>query len=244
MWAAKVGSGGQIPQGQRLDPLGTSMRNFGSPNVSHLLTLVEEGKSLPGRGGAGNQDEIDLRFVGLIRVDSGTPSLTPLGRTVLTEWRRHAVDDDAFGHELARHVILLVEAIRLNHRAYVAMVDFWLDVRQSYDVDALLKSRESLYLVSYLNQAVDGYNPWIVIKDSRAKLSADFENEWKKLESATAGCGAPARKGLSNVKDRIVGFATRGDPRVLFCAAMELLVRARSGEDVTGALNSWSLPLA
>jgi hypothetical protein len=243
-WAVKVGSGAQVHQGQRLDPFGTSMRHFGQPNASHLLGLVEEGKALPGRGGAGTQDQTDLRFMGLIQTDAGKPELTALGQATLRRWRTHGVADDDFTHEVTRHVLLLVEAKRLGHPDYGRMLGFWMEVRRSYDVDQLLNSQASLYLVSYLNQTVDGYNPWVVIRDSRAQLSSDFDTEWADLRKATSSCPAGSGAALDNIKDRIVGFATRGDPRTLFCAAMELIVRASSGGDVAGALGSWRLPIA
>lgn len=238
-WLVAVAGGAQIRQGRRLDPFVTSMRKFAL--VSPWLEAVELGGEPPQRGGGGGQATIDLRAAGLVTT-AGHTTLSDLGRECLAGWRAAEVANAEDEGELVRSLIAVIAGVRLGVPEYLEMVRFWKQLRVVYDADALLASPNWLYLVSYLNQERDGYNPWRAITVQEVNQPGDFDFEWATLAGRLTQ--PAAMTAAQNLLGRVHDYGTRSFGRTEFCMAMELhsLAEARDFDSVTTRLRAWRLP--
>ncbi|MGH9160230.1 MAG: hypothetical protein ACRD2X_09630 [Vicinamibacteraceae bacterium] len=239
-WLRTIAGGAQVSQGQRLDPFVQSMRNF--KEAPEWLAMVEAGETLPARGGSGHQAETDLTGAGLTAGDRSNLTLTDLGRAALSAWRSAGVDDSDGAHELSRCVALIERAVALGVTRYLAMLHFWRELRASTDIDDLLASAEVLYLASYLNRSESGYNPWQVLSALETDLRSVAPVNWAALSTEVARGDTDVDQALSKLQEAVSNWASRGDPRITFCMAMELHELSR--EDmalVDGALDRWEV---
>lgn len=239
-WLVRVAGGERISQGQRLDPFATSMRKF-TP-VAPWLELVSRGEQLPHRGGGGGQATVDLRSAGLVTTDGADVALSELGRECLAGWRDAGVANTEDAGELVRSTVAIIAGVRLGVPTYLEMLSFWKQLRARYTPGDLFASPAWLYLVSYLNREVGGYNPWRAIAAQPPAPLVDFESEWEGLVDGIRDAGALAA--AEGLKERVVDFATRPFGRVVFCMAMESYVLGEIGAfaELSEQLESWRLP--
>lgn len=218
-WILDVASGTRISQGQRLDPFATSMRVF--KDVSTRLAYIEEHQRLD-VGGDPNQAVTDLRGAQLIQGSTASANLTDLGQAVLHRWRELGIDNNQDDDELPRCIVVVRLAIELGNDFYRGMITFWKEVRELYSVDDLLTSPASIYLVSYLNQAVNGFNPWQVIRSTHAEAFTSPEIDWEQLKAGLPDQSADVLTAVEALRRRVNDAATRSIGRTNFCRAMEL----------------------
>lgn len=221
-WIAAKLASDRVSQGVRLDPFATSMRDFGS--AASNLKLLSQGNALPQRGGAGNQVRTDLSAAMLVSGGTDGTGLTPLGNSVLKEWERIGVADSAPEHELARCVALLRCALAERSEPYVAMTTFWKELRGVASFEDIVQHPDFLYLVSFLNTTIDGFNPWHVLKAAKLSLAAAAAKDFDAIKRRYPNQGTLIDKLAGRVHD----WATRPRGRKLFCTAIELLQRIES----------------
>jgi len=233
-WLVSVAGGGRVPQGQRLDPFATSMRDFKA--VSGWLGAIEQSEPLEARGGAGRQQVTDLSAAGLIH-GRDPAVLTDLGQETLRRWREVGIEDNVPEHELSRCLAVVACAMALGAPLYVKMVTFWQELRAVLGAEALLGSPHALYLVSYLNQQNDGYSPWQVLRSGGAPIPGEHI-DWDAVAAVYADDG-DASAAVEALRCRVHDAETRASGRTNFCRAMELFclgpVRA------IAALDAWHL---
>jgi len=237
-WLLNIASGSTIPQGQPLDPFITSMRVL--KNVSYWLIDIEENQSLSSTGRGADQAIIDLTSAHLVeRQDSGV-YLTDLGKNVLEEWTYADLDNNEDDDEIPRCYILVKHAFSLHIEKYLEMVKFWKEIREIYPITDLLNSPEALYLLSYLNQAIDGYNPWHVIQ---VVCNGDVQEElidWGELISQMPDTDESISGAIENLTRRVNDYATRATGRLNFCRAMELFLMEQNEAHLT--IDRWDIP--
>ncbi len=235
-WLVTITAGARVPQGQRLDPFATSMRVF--KQAGDWLTAIEGGVAPAFRGGHGrHQNEIDLQAADLVVRGHPATSLTPLGHAVLARWRECGICDDEDTHELARCVAVAALGIQLGVPSYVRMVEFWRELRELTDAGQLLASPHALYMASYLNQEVAGYNPWPVLRAN----APDFVNEvadWEAIKAAYPGA-QDVTDAVDELSRRVDSAAARATGRVAFCRAMELV--CQGGLEAVLTLDRWGV---
>lgn len=239
-WILAVTSGGRISQGQRLDPFATSMRNF--THVSDWLSKVERGEQLEERGGSGRQNVTDLRGARLL--EESDVALSELGRRCLTRWRSLGIASEALVDELPRCLEVVQSARAIREPEYGAVQRFWREVRSTFDPDALFAQPEALYVLSYMNRTVDGFNPWHVIKACASGIQADTAFDWDRLTGAIPASDRAYVQAVNELKRRIDDAASRGDGRLTFCMAMELFELGESEHSrALEAIRRWEVPL-
>lgn len=221
-WLEEVAGSTRVAQGVPLDPFETSMRNFYvQGGVATWLSQVREGSEPPERGGGSRgQAQTDLRKARLM--DSERIALTPLGRMVLETWETSELDNAARGLELPRCLALVQSALRLQIPLYCKMYAFWGEVRSVYAPLLVLKSTEALYALSYLNQEVNGFNPWAVLKES-SDFGLPNVTLIGELANTLPGATTTTRAAVERLTTRIQDFSTRGAGRQTYCLAMELV---------------------
>lgn len=235
-WLLEVASGSRVKR-VPLDPFATSMRDF--RNASEWLSLVEAGTDLPSRGGAGNQAQTDLKSAGLLVAEGASVSLSQLGENVLARWRENDIADDALESELARCLVVIQEAVGLGEERYREMLDFWLEIRDVLEASDVLSDVEALYSISYLNQSVDGFNPWDVLAVSEAEIEID----WDELAANIPDPDDDVTAAIETMKKRVADSASRGDGRIIFCTALETFCLASDDmEQAEAALHEWEVP--
>jgi len=233
-WLIELASTTHISAGTPLDPFTTSNRNL--VRVTAWLNDLERGIPLVGERSA--QAITDLIRAKLVtRVNGGDTALSALGQSVLNSWNNKEVADNREEHELARCISLIREAIYVADPYYTEIKNFWHEVRQVYDVNSLFNSSESLYLLSYLNQIQAEFNPWLVVRASRAGMPVDQLTNWDDLFANIAG--PEVQTALTNLRGRINGWRTRSQGRLNFCRAMELVLSSK--RDALVKLEGWGL---
>ncbi|HEV2174116.1 MAG TPA: hypothetical protein VGR71_11135 [Nitrospira sp.] len=239
-WLLGIGSGGQISQGQRLDPFATSMRNFA--HAAEWMALARERKSLPERGGSGVQAATDLRSARLLSQDD---SLTALGQRSLDRWEQQGVADSSTDHELLRCAVIVTEAIAVQEPAYLEMLAFWRQVREAFEATKVLEDRALLFFPSYLNQGVNGYNPWEIIARMRLSMAGATPDSLVECAQNGPDPNKDVMAAAENIQRRIVDWSTRAEGRRTFCSAMELYVLAQQGvAQAEAALNEMNARFA
>jgi MoxR-like ATPase len=234
-WVASIGGSNRIPQGRRLDPFATSMRNF--TNATDWLRTIRNGNRPPARGGSGNQSETDLRSAGLL---SDASNLSPLGTSVLAKWEDFQIADSLEVNELPRCLSLILEAERLGSDYYKSMINFWGEIRDTYPPMDVLDLPEAIYLVSYFNQSVNGYNPWEILRSARLPLIERGEINWTSLRNNLPNANETVIGALGSLEQRIRDSSTRASGRINFCRAIELTkLNALTARQ---ALDRWSIP--
>jgi len=221
-WIQTKLSPDRISQGQRLDPFATSMRDFVAASAN--LLLVKQGRPLPQRGGAGNQSRTDLASAMLVTGGNDEVLLTDLGESVWQQWQKAGVADDRADHELPRCIIVarcgLAEAIPI----YRNMSGFWNEIMVGIPFEDAIRNPDFLYLASFLNSEVEGFNPWAVSRNSGLEIKATTIADIDAVKRRYPQHGAL----LDKLSTRITDWATRARGRKVFCTAMQLLRLSRS----------------
>jgi hypothetical protein len=207
--------------------------------VSSRLDQIEVTGS-PG-GNDPSQNITDLAQGGLVeRTGAEQARLTVFGQTVLAEWHRLDVANEVDEDDLPRCLVVVQEAMNFSLEFYARMRAFWAELRKLYDADDLLGSPEALYVVSYLNQEVGGYNPWRSIRANHLNGGVVGEPpDWTRIESQIPNPDGPVHQAIEALSDRIGAAATRATGRISFCRAMELA--ALEPDDARQALERWGI---
>lgn len=221
-------------QDRRLDPFATSMRDF--DDASAHLKAVRSGN--PPAMEDARQRITDLKNAGL--VVAGGQSLTDLGLAVLDAWERYGVDSNAKADELARLLLMTLEARRIGDRDFGIFFDYWLDLRSHFDPLALIESWDSLYQINYLDFERDGFSPGAAYRDYGVAV-ADIEFDLADYARDT-GASALAIRGGERIEDAIGGKLPRGRHRATFCMALEIVVS--EGQSTAAILDSFGYPKA
>ncbi len=219
-WLVEIAGGNRILQGQTLDPFTTSMRVL-KQTTSWLSQIIEDG-TITGTDSQRRIDQaiIDLGSAGLVsRGDS--LSVSNLGLATLESWRELNINNDSDDDELARCLILLENALLQKEEGYLEIYNFWGEIRSRFDVLELIRNPEKLYLVSYLNQSHDGYNPWRIVHVSTQIEDIQTEFDWDALREGMQEDNSVSQS-LDNLQRRVADYATRSIGRQNFCLAMEL----------------------
>ena len=218
VWMSERLSGARIHPGTRLDPFSTSMRN--SKQISGWLKLIENGEPLEARGGSGGQNVTDLRSAGFLTDDGDALSL--FGQSVLDQWRNQGVDDDSEEHEIKRSLVMVGEGAVNGVRLYQDALVFWKEIRRVFDFKDIVINKEALYLLSFLNKDINGFNPWHIIRDLGLSFSASGNID--QLQQSTLLSGADEKNNVRKLEKWLTGFSTRATPRQCFCLAIEMIV--------------------
>lgn len=236
-WIESI-TAGNVPAGKPLDPFTTSNRRL--IRVSAWLRGIQDN----GAVGANtdrteDQARIDLGRARLAERDGGNVRLTELGVNVLSTWGSHAIADDAEKHEIARALVLAHHALQSNDPYYMEAMGFWREVREVYDVKTLFDTPEAMALIGYLNQKVEDFNPWDVIRGARVGLDVDLANDWQDVLTELAGGDPVFTAATDKLKATVMGWSGRSQGRVAFCMALEVLCTPLA--EAAAALISWGV---
>lgn len=205
---------------RRLDPFATSMRDF--DDVSPNLLAIKSGSELAVNDS--KQRQTDLRAAGLVS-DAGD-QLTPLGSATIGAWEKYGVATSQKGDELARNLLLVLEAARLKVAIYKEYSDYWADLRSFFDPAELIDNWDALYALNYLDYERSGFAPGMAYRDDSVSV-ASIEFDLGDYVSAEGGSDKAAQ-GAQAVENAIQGKVPRGRHRSTFCMALELV--ASNGE--------------
>jgi hypothetical protein len=233
-WLLSVGGPGVIRPGVRLDPFGTSWRVL-STQARRWLPLIESGDPIPGSKRRRDQALSDLRAANLVTESS---TLTELGSLALKRWKPLS---DAWEYELPLAVALLQEAAAIGDAGFCEMLAFWWDVRNACDDDVLLQDGEAVLLLPYLNRTVDGFNPWIALREAGGPIGLPIP--WDQLRECVTNRTEQTDQALTRIK-QVLDPSRRLKPRVVFCRGMSLLfVRREQPGGVPPYLDTLALPV-
>ncbi|MDX6634257.1 MAG: hypothetical protein QOF06_460 [Solirubrobacterales bacterium] len=219
-WLLAVAGGGKVATGQKLDPFGSSWRTL-STQAKDWLVTIKAGKPIPGKR-RNPQAFTDLGDEGL--VDRTENALTPFGEAVLERWRDLPAE---WEYELPLALALLQEGAAQDAGGFRGMLGFWWDVRRVFDEEELFsdEGRETLMLLSYVNQGVGGFNPWVPIREEgEAALSFPWDRMHRRDYDSPAAEGA-----LSKLKG-VLDPSRRAKSRIVFCRAMSLMFEDQDGK--------------
>lgn len=238
-WIVQLTRPYKVSQGAPLDPFETSGRRSGK--ITGNLARLELGEPLTGSDPAQViTDFIKARLA--YRIQEQGPGITEYGQRVLSQWRELVLCDESEEHDVARCLVMVRAGIDLRIDAYLDMSQFWQEIRKFYEVDGLLRNPQGLYLLSFLNEDIGGFNPWNVIRATLSQIPTASELDWESLLTRLSdGDVLVARDRL---RRRIHGLGTRRQGRVTFCRALELstmdlpqaqatVERWRAADDIT-----------
>lgn len=217
-WILERTSSAQIPQGSRLDPFITSMRVSGQA-VPWLAEIRKTGSlTVPNDI---TQATADMRGAGLLQSENSQIVLTQLGSKIADEYAAFAILDSDEENELPRCMLLAIYGILYKDARYIGYLEFWNELRSSFNVNKLLDSPQGLYLVSYLDYQIKGFTPWeIALNESAGSL----EPNGLDFERLKARFSKEEGEALDSFQRRVTDYANRPAGRVNFCTAMEALM--------------------
>lgn len=220
-WLLAVAGGSKAHSGRRLDPFGTSWRVL-SRQGKLWLSKIRAGEPIP-REVRVPQAWSDLGSVDLVVPKKKT--LTPFGEAVLDRWQDLPGE---WTYELPLALGLLQEGIARDADGFRGMVGFWWDIKQVLTEEDLFDHTggETLMLLSYLNQEVDGFNPWVTVREGDRP---DPSFPWNELETREYAEPDRARGALNNLRGKL-DPSRRLKPRIVFCRAMSLMLEHREGK--------------
>lgn len=202
---------------RRLDPFATSMRDLDDVTVN--LQSIRAGTPLT------HNDQVqritDLRSAGLVEGTVDTATLTDLGNATLDAWLKYSVANDSMTDEFARTLLLAFEGQRLQIEIYTSFVEYWAELRSSFDPYKLINNWDALFTLNYLDNSIDGFAPGFAFRDEKVPV----ENIEYDLDDFAAQVDASAeiRTGADQVARAIDGKIPRGRARATLCIALELM---------------------
>ena len=218
-WLEKAGRGQYVKE-RRIDPFATSMRDF--DDVTQDLANLEKGHE-PDKNDP-SQRIVDLKAAKLAAPDQ--VGLSPLGQNTLVGWRKHGVANRDKADELARHLILVTEANRIEETAYRNYIQYWLELRGRYDPFELMENWDALITLNYLDFTNNGYCPGSryskhteSLEDLRFTLG-EIASRYLEREEAI--------KGAERIEKAIAGKVPRNRHRATFCCALEIYAGEKS----------------
>lgn len=232
-WLEAVAAG-RYARDRRLDPFATSMRDFDdvTPDLRSLRSGNRPDVSDP------QQRITDLRNAGLADEGAGVLGLTPLGGVVLKAWEEYGVSSDEIADELARHILLVLEASRLCDSSYKGYVSYWRDLRSSFDPLALIQHWNALYALNYLDAERAGFTPSHVYRDE-AIDARDIEFDLGSYAEDNIASDA-ALQGAARVEQALDSKISRGRHRATFCMALEVVLSG--GASAHAILEQFGIP--
>ena len=209
---------------RRLDPLATSMRNF--DDVSEDLRQIRDGNP-PKRKDPG-QRVSDLRGAALVEVNQ--IALSSLGERTFSGWEHYGVANSDIDDELARHLILLTEANRLEVPLYRSLVEYWDKLTERFAGFDLIDNWSALYVLNYLDYPRNGYCPGDRYNQDTVSVE---ELRFDLVEIAQRRDGdEQSIEGAKRLKKAINGKIPRGRHRATFCSALEIISGGQGSMDV------------
>ena len=104
----------------------------------------------------------------------------------------------------------------------------------------MIANPETLYLVSYFNQAVSGYNPWEILRSAKVPLlDGTGAIQWQSLKDNIPNLSTSDLAAFDSLQKRVKDGATRATGRINFCRALELSFLTES--QANDALETWSI---
>ena len=201
---------------KRLDPFATSMRDF--DDVSPNLKDIQSGKT-PEVSDI-RQRITDLKSAGF--VEESETRLSPLGTSTLTAWEKHEVANTEKKDELIRHLLLLLEALKLGNSDYTKFFEYWGELREYFDPMELIDNWDALYILNYLDFPRNNYFPGNCYRKENTPVS-DIKFELTNFAN-DVGNSARAIQGAKRIERAIVGKIPRGRHRATFCEALEIIL--------------------
>lgn len=208
------------------------MRDF--DDASAHLKAIRNGN--PPAVSDARQRITDLKNAGLVM--TGGQALTDLGSEVLGAWERYGVDSDAKTDELARLLLMALEARRIGDKGFESYFTYWLNLRTHFDALQLIHNWDSLYQINYLDFEREGFFPGTVYRDANIAV-ADIEFDLADYARGT-GASAAAIEGGERIEDAIGGKVPRGRHRATFCMALEIVLS--DGHSAPAILNNFGFP--
>ena len=232
-WLVETGSDTRLPQGNfRLDPFGSSLRKFNNAHT-WLAEFDETGAFNP--TGRKSQALTDLSSAEIFQPDE---TFSELGKTVFDDWQSHSIPPGDNAYEVPRCLILIEHATQIPESIYNTYLERWINLRSFFTFNFLIQNKVYLFLFSYLDKTVNGFNPFEFIKNLSLKEEEfDTDVDWQHLKDYYNQ--AEVSSAVDKYRTTIEGYLTR-EGRSNLCIAMELF---RSGSDVRQEiLNSIDLP--
>lgn len=158
----QVSPNARFNKGQALDPFETSLRV--TKRYTENLIQIESGQTIKG------QKYTDLTKARILNRVEGGYEISALGKSVLSKWRELGIDNDSDDDEFYRMLILICEAKKLHDPLYSEMIGFWKEIKKAGSSIQFITNPSSLYLISVLNQEINGFNPWRHIADNGLKV--------------------------------------------------------------------------
>lgn len=215
-WLEATGQSRQTKE-RRLDPFATSMRDLDDVTVD--LQSVRSGQQLE------RTDQVqritDLRSTGLVEGSVDAALLTELGNATLDSWLKYGVANGLVADEFARTMLLVHEGQRLGVGIYLAYIDYWAELRASFDAYKLINNWDALFTLNYLDNEINGFAPGSALRDEKVPVeSIDYDlDEYVDL----VGASKAARTGADQVARAIEGKIPRGRARATLCIVLELM---------------------
>ena len=169
---------------------------------------------------------------------TGGSALTDLGVAVLEAWERYGVDSNAKTDELARLLLMALEARRIGDKDFEAFFEYWSNLRTYFDPLELIHNWDSLYQINYLDCERDGFFPGAAYRDEQVAVT-DIEFDLADY-ARDSGASALAIKGGERIQDAIGGKVPRGRHRATFCMALEIVLS--DGKSASTILDSFGFP--
>ncbi len=230
-WLLACAGGGRVRRGLRIDPFGSSTRTF-STQMHRWLTAIESATQLPGER-RWQQALIDTRSAGL--VVPGTERLSPFGAAVLQRWNGLRED---FSAELPHAVAFVLTAIEQRQAQHLESLAYWSDVRALCG-EQVLDDADVLRLLPFVNQRLEGFNPWELLLASGAPLRGPLD--WEAMKAAVSRRDDATDAALDALRDKGDRRELRG--RVVYCRAMDLVLAQRDPAAVAAQLDGLMLPV-
>lgn len=200
----------------RLDPYATSMRDF--DDVADDLRTIAAGQ-MPTRTRA-RQRVTDLRgSAGL--VDASALALSALGAATLGKWDHYKIAGAGWGDELARLLVIVLEASKLNDPRYHEFQARWANLRSHFDPLQLINDWDRLYAINYLDYSRQGFTPGDVLRQEGTRV-ANIHFDLGTF-ATTHGGNPAAVAGGKKLANAIADKVPRGRHRASFAMALEVV---------------------
>ena len=215
-WLEEAGSGGRNRLSiRRLGFHATSMRDLDDVPAQLAALAADQ----PLQHNDVRQRLVDLRAWGLVR--DGNSDLTPLGLAVNDQWIQFEISDRE-AEELARELIVILEALRLRIPQYLEAMAFWQELATTFGAKALLRNWTKLFLLSNLSATHNGYSPLRALTAARVNVSDLNSADLPALAARVAAGNAAAAEGARRVQSRVDEENPRNRHVATFCLAMAL----------------------
>ena len=216
-----------------LDPFATSMRDLDDV-ANDLIVVATQSESDRMRWG---QRLTDLKSAGLLSDDRQT--LSDLGQRTLSAWEKYGVathKDQT--NELARHLLLLIEATQLKNPVISPFYSYWLTLRNEFDGMSLIENWDSLFVINFLDYPRSKFSPGQYLRKVSISIP-ELELGLSKF-AIDFGASEEAILGAEKIEQACAGRIPRGRHRATFCMALELL--ATNGEASKLILDRFGYP--